>query len=114
MSITTQYCKFGNFRENFIFANNVKRHICDVKNREQGKIYQYFISEQQSDIANSRGFDFHETSHMRSFAKIKLLRKFPNLQYFSEAGPRQSFVLLTLQIAIYVLGIFKYFANECI
>ena len=27
-----QYCKFGNFRENIIFANSVKRHICDVKN----------------------------------------------------------------------------------
>ena len=25
-------CKFGNFRENFIFANSVKSHICDVKN----------------------------------------------------------------------------------
>ena len=31
-----QYCKFGNFRENFIFANNVKRHICDVKNLRLG------------------------------------------------------------------------------
>ena len=29
------YCKFGNFRENFIFANGVKRHICDVKNSRQ-------------------------------------------------------------------------------
>ena len=27
----SDYCKFGNFRENFIFANSVKRHICDVK-----------------------------------------------------------------------------------
>ena len=27
------YCKSGNFHENFIFANSVKRHICDVKNR---------------------------------------------------------------------------------
>ena len=27
------YCKFGNIRENFIFANSVKRHICDVKMR---------------------------------------------------------------------------------
>ena len=27
------YCKFGNFRENFIFANSVKRHICDEKSR---------------------------------------------------------------------------------
>ena len=26
------YCKFGNFRENFIFAN--KRHIYHVKNRD--------------------------------------------------------------------------------
>ena len=25
------HCKFGNFMENFIFANSVKRHICKVK-----------------------------------------------------------------------------------
>ena len=25
------YCKFGNFRENFISANSIKRHICDVQ-----------------------------------------------------------------------------------
>ena len=24
------YCKFGNFRENFIFPNSIKRHICDA------------------------------------------------------------------------------------
>ena len=28
----SSYCKFGNFRENFIFGNSVKRHICDVNN----------------------------------------------------------------------------------
>ena len=33
------YCKFGNFCENFIFANSIKRHIWDVKNLEQGMIY---------------------------------------------------------------------------
>ena len=26
------YCKFGNFHENIIFAYNVKRRICAVKN----------------------------------------------------------------------------------
>ena len=26
----TTYCKFGNFREHFIFANSVKRRINDV------------------------------------------------------------------------------------
>ena len=26
------YCKVGNFCENFIFANSIKRRICDVKN----------------------------------------------------------------------------------
>ena len=25
------YCKFGNFPENFIFANSVNRHTCNVK-----------------------------------------------------------------------------------
>ena len=31
-----KYCKSGNFRENFIFANSVKRHICDIKNSQLG------------------------------------------------------------------------------
>ena len=35
------YCKFGNFRKYIIFANSVKKHISDVKNREQGMIYLY-------------------------------------------------------------------------
>ena len=35
------YCKFGNFRENLIFANSFKRHICNVKNRDKGMIYPY-------------------------------------------------------------------------
>ena len=29
--IRIKYCRFGNFRENFIFANSIKRHISDVK-----------------------------------------------------------------------------------
>ena len=39
--IILKYCKFGNFRENFIFANRVIRHICDVKHSLYGKIYLY-------------------------------------------------------------------------
>ena len=31
-----QYYKFGNFRENFIFAKSVKRHICDFHNPQLG------------------------------------------------------------------------------
>ena len=27
-----EYCKFGNFSENFILVNSVKRHICNIKN----------------------------------------------------------------------------------
>ena len=34
-------CKFGNFRRNFIFANNVKRYISDVNSCEQDLIYLY-------------------------------------------------------------------------
>ena len=30
--IQLTYCRFGNFRENFIFSNSIKRHISDVKN----------------------------------------------------------------------------------
>ena len=31
------YCKSGNFRENFIFVNSVKRHTCDIKNSRLGQ-----------------------------------------------------------------------------
>ena len=30
------YCKSGNFRDNFIFTNSVKRHIYDVKSLQLG------------------------------------------------------------------------------
>ena len=32
INIHRSYCKSGNFRKNFIFANSVKRHTCDIKN----------------------------------------------------------------------------------
>ena len=40
-----------------------------------------YICKQQSDFGILQGFHFHETSHMRSFVKIKPSRKFPNIQY---------------------------------
>ena len=33
--------QFRNFRENFIFANIVKRHICDVNNSRKAMICLY-------------------------------------------------------------------------
>ena len=35
-TLNYEYFEFGNFRENFIFANSVKRHICDVENSRLG------------------------------------------------------------------------------
>ena len=32
LHLPKSYCKFRNFRENFIFAKRVKRHICHGKN----------------------------------------------------------------------------------
>ena len=31
-----EYCKFGNFRENFIFLNSLKRHACNHKISQLG------------------------------------------------------------------------------
>ena len=33
------YCKFGNFGENFIFGNSVKRNICHIKINNKCMIY---------------------------------------------------------------------------
>ena len=71
------HCKLRNFCENDIFANSLKRHICQGKN-----------SRLRHDLATSRKwterfhisgeFYFHETLHLRSFMKIKPSRNFSN------------------------------------
>ena len=38
------YCKSGYFRENFIFVNSVKTHICDYKNSRLGQVFTMLIS----------------------------------------------------------------------
>ena len=63
------YCKFGKFREAFIFANGIKRHICDV-------IY----SRQRHDLpisvnAISRGFLFSRNFANAKFRENKTLAK---------------------------------------
>ena len=65
--MSSQKTKFGNFREHFIFANCVKRHISHVFNSQLRHEWPTTVN----DRLISRGFYFHETLHMRSFAKIK-------------------------------------------
>ena len=69
------YCKFGNFRENFIFANSVKRHICEIKNSRLGHDLLY----QKIDRVISPFCEGLICTKLR-FAKIKPSRKFSNLQ----------------------------------
>ena len=71
------YCKFGNFREHFIFANSAKRHICDVK--ESRLWHDLPISVNDRMISPYRE-DFIFTK-MRSFAKINPRENFANLEY---------------------------------
>ena len=52
--------------------------MCFCMIRDFGSPTITHISKRQSDFGLSRGLYFHETSHMRSFAKIKPSRKFPN------------------------------------
>ena len=58
-------CKFGNFRENFIFANSDKIHICDVKNSRVE--HDLPVSVNDSDSAKSRGFYFRENKTHKIF-----------------------------------------------
>ena len=67
-----------------LFANSVKRHICDVKKSPLWHDLSLSVNDRM--ISPFREyFIFQETSHMRSFAKIKPLRKFPNQQYTVES-----------------------------
>ena len=47
------YCNFGNFRENFIFVNCIKRNICDAIIATKARLT--YISKRQSILAISRG-----------------------------------------------------------
>ena len=61
------FYKFVNFRENFIFANSIKRHICHAKILRLG----HDLPISDNDRVISRGFYYHETSHVRSFVNIR-------------------------------------------
>ena len=76
------YCKSRIFREHFIFLNRVKRHSCHANNSR----LVHDLPTSVIDRVISQGFYFHEISHMRSFAKLNLSRKFPNLHYSARAG----------------------------
>ena len=75
--------KIRNFRENSIFANSIKIHICDVRNSRVG--HDLPTSVNDSGFAISRGFIFAKVLFSRNFAYAKFRenkppRKFPNLQ----------------------------------
>ena len=65
------YCKFGNFCENFIFANSIQRHICDVKNSPLGHDLPSSVKDRMISLF-CEGFIFE---------KLRASQKFPNLQY---------------------------------
>ena len=41
----TNYCIFRNFREKFIFANIIKRHICDDQNLRLGHDFPTYVND---------------------------------------------------------------------
>ena len=71
-SYRSSYCKFGNFRENFIFSNSVKRHICDEKNLRLRHDLPISVND-GSDFARiffSRNFAYAKFHEYKTLAKI--------------------------------------------
>ena len=67
------FYKFENFRENFIFAKSIIRHICHVKN--------WRLRHDLLTSVNDRVISPFCEGLFSQMAKIKPSRKFPNLQY---------------------------------
>ena len=65
-------------RENFTFANNVNRHICDHLKFASRAWFTISVNDRVRVLFTLRGFYFHQTSHMRGFTKIKSSGKFPS------------------------------------
>ena len=70
------YCKCGNFRENLIFANSVKRHICDVKNSRLCHDLPTWVNDRM--ILPFREGLFSRNFAYAKFRENKPSRKFPN------------------------------------
>ena len=69
------YFKFGNFRENLIFAYGVKRHICDVKNSRQRhdlpiSVNDRVISPFHEGFSFPRNFAYAKFRENKTLAKI--------------------------------------------
>ena len=79
-TVAGEYCRFRNFRENFIFANSIKRHISDVQNSRLRQDLPISINDRVI-LPFREGFIF-----TKLLAKKKFSRKFPNLQYGKENG----------------------------
>ena len=79
-----RYWTFGKFRENFIFANSLKRHICHFKNSRQG--HDFNIYQQMTEW--SRHFArilFSWNFASAKFRENKTLRKILNLLKLTKA-----------------------------
>ena len=68
------YCKFGNFREGFIFAK--LRSFVKIKTSRIGEIILSFTDTSKS--SPCREFLTSQICVLTLFAKIKFSRKFPN------------------------------------
>ena len=99
MQVIEQCCRFGNFRENLIFAKNIKIHISVVKNSRLRQDLPISVNDRVI-LPFREGFIFTKLRicYMRSFAKINASWKFSNLQYSF------LFILAGLKIKCIIIG----------
>ena len=64
----SRYCRSGNFCENFIFANSIKRHISDVKNSQLRQGLPISINDKVN-------LPFHEGFNFTKLRICEVLRK---------------------------------------
>ena len=70
----------SDFFARILFSRTAFKHIFATL-KIAARAYLLISVNDRTDFVNSGCFYFHETSHMRSFEKIKPSRKFSNLQY---------------------------------
>ena len=80
-----RYCKFGNFRENFIFAKSVKIQIYDVKHSQTG--HDLPISVNHRVISPIReSLIFTKLCICEVSRKLNSQENFENVQYLNKKG----------------------------
>ena len=100
LMVHVYYCRFGNFHENFIFANSIKRHISDVENSRLRQGLSLSINDRVI-LPFREGFIFTKL-RIAKFRENKVLAKISEFTVFLRLPPINATKMPSDKLPVYL------------